>query len=700
MSNRFEFCFLLILEIISLVYPKPKYNLNFEYLLSDEKIIFEIELFNKPKNCLLDYGEDIFYSGKLETIEKYPISKLVNFNKTEFMNKLHKKEIVENKDDEIYYDNSRSQKVIKEQNKKEENIYEKFKGKDKSSDEVKNENTYEKKVKYYNLDTFQDIIEDPFVRMFFNDYYPFQKMMRYQNNNEENHPNYPNSYRNNYNYNNNQDNNYNKDNNIIVHHINNDGPSIKIIKYPGSNAYQIQNNHYENRNKDNNPFSFFDDFDFDDPFKLFETQLSNIYGVRFLSEKNKTKQSNNIFATKKHSLLFIPNKIYFDYINYLPKSTIILVPEKYIKDLKDYEDYYIFTIEEGVSLDASISKIGDSYHLVKIGQNFTDTNFIFISISATVIICIIGSTLYSYLLKNSDQYDILPVQRLVSKLPMYLCLLNIIVYSLFICSYNEYEGYYVIIKYIASFLYSLFRSIFLSILTLLLNGWMTLSFIGWSNKLNRVVPILIFEVLYSIFIEFVGFYDILPFNKIQLYYYRNILENIIISLFAIISFYRYYLPLNQKCKYLSIINSDFSNAYNFKKRKMITLIIFSLSYAFISICSNFAEFRLIFKYIQNDNLHIIRQIILESIFNFIFIIILLPKELPDLYTEETDLLSFGFFFSNLNDKNEILDINNENIKEIKNQAEENEDTPIVVVNPFFNSKNGFNDLHTGKINIE
>ena len=112
------------------------------------------------------------------------------------------------------------------------------------------------------------------------------------------------------------------------------------------------------------------------------------------------------------------------------------------------------------------------------------------------------------------------------------------------------------------------------------------------------------------------------------------------------------------------------------------------------------EFELILLYIQNDNLHIIRQIIFESIFNFIFIFILLPKELPYLYTEETDLLSINYFFSNLNDKNEILDVNNENIKEIKKEVEDNENIPIVIVNPFFNSKNGFNDLHTGKISIE
>ena len=82
----------LILQILFLSFSRLKYNLNFEYLFSDEKEIFEIELLSKPKNILYDFGEDIFYSGNIDTIEKYPISKLVNFNKTKFLERKNKKE--------------------------------------------------------------------------------------------------------------------------------------------------------------------------------------------------------------------------------------------------------------------------------------------------------------------------------------------------------------------------------------------------------------------------------------------------------------------------------------------------------------------------------------------------------------------------------------------------------------------------------
>ena len=66
--------------------------------------------------------------------------------------------------------------------------------------------------------------------------------------------------------------------------------------------------------------------------------------------------------------------------------------------------------------------------------------------------------------------------------------------------------------------------------------------------------------------------------------------------------------------------------------------------------------------------------------------------------EETDLVSFGYFFSNLNDKNEILNANDKKLKQLKKDGNK-ENAPIIIVNPFFknNSKNGFDGLHAGKV---
>ena len=64
---------------------KLDYQLVFEYLYSDEKDIFDLELYNRPKSNLLDCGDDIFYSGNIEKIEDFPISNLVNFTKEDFV---------------------------------------------------------------------------------------------------------------------------------------------------------------------------------------------------------------------------------------------------------------------------------------------------------------------------------------------------------------------------------------------------------------------------------------------------------------------------------------------------------------------------------------------------------------------------------------------------------------------------------------
>ena len=736
MKSNLILLLFLILQTFTLSKSSSNYSLTFEYLLSDEKDKFEIELFNKPKNYPIDYGEDIFYSGKIEQIEKYPTSKLVNFNATEFEKKIRRKNNPILEFSNMFNDLEKEDKKNEEKYEKEE-----VKKSEIKKEENKRQNPYRR-----------NIYIDPFERIFGNDYTPynpFHNIIAYQRNNRN--QNKENKYNNNnnddyyskynrnksekkqknndYNFFNRNQNKFNGPRNIqIIQQVNdrNGRPTFRIIKYPINTNYrttyhlndnndkrynQINGNNYKtnqnNNNKDNydndyDPFSVFDDFSFDlDPFKLLESKLNKIYGIRFLSENNKNKKlKSSLFSSNKHSLLYISNKLYFDYIKYLPKNTIILVPKIYIKELQNYEDYYVFVVKENTLLDFAISKAEKRNYIVKLGQNFKDSNLILIFISITVILSIITSILYAYLLKNSFAEDILPIHNLAGKFPQVLCLLNIIIYFSYLCSDYDSDGYYVITKYISLFLFALFRSVFLSILILLLNGWMTLSFIGWADRLNKIVPILIFEIASSMCFEILGFYDSIPYSKLQLYYFRNIMENIIIFSIALLSLYKYYFPLKQKCKYLSIINSDFHDAYKLKQKKMLLYAAFALFYSFISIYSNYFEFDLTYKYVQNSSLHLIKQIIMESAFNFIFISILLPMELPYLFTEETDLVSFGYFFTDLNNEKSILNINDKNIRDIKNNLEEDEDIPIIVVNPFYTSQDGFDDLYAGKVVIE
>ena len=121
-SNLILFLFL-IFQILTLIYSSPEYSITFEYLLSDEKDQFKVELFNKPKNSLFDYGEDIFYSGKLETIEKFPTSRLINFNKTEFEKEIRRKQqqpfidIIKNEFSNGFENDIKEEKEIKQEKK-------------------------------------------------------------------------------------------------------------------------------------------------------------------------------------------------------------------------------------------------------------------------------------------------------------------------------------------------------------------------------------------------------------------------------------------------------------------------------------------------------------------------------------------------------------------------------------------------------
>jgi hypothetical protein len=352
MKSNLILLLFLILQTFTLSISSSKYSLTFEYLLSDEKDKFEIELFNKPKNYPVDYGEDIFYSGKIEQIEKYPTSKLVNFNATEFEKKIRRK------NNPIFEGFSNMFDDLEKEDKKAEERYEK---KEVKKPEAKKE---EKKEEKNRQTPYRNIYEDPFEKIFSNEYSPynpFHNIITYQRNNRKqnqenkfNNDNYnTKNYQNksdkqqkniNYNYFNHNQNKFNGPLNIqIIHQVNdqNGRPTFRIIKYPINNNYKTtyhlndnngksfnkinSNNYKTNQNINNNnnkydneydPFSAFDDFGFD-PFKLLESKLSKIYGFRFLSENIKNKKmKSSLFSVNKHSLLYISNKFYFDYIKY------------------------------------------------------------------------------------------------------------------------------------------------------------------------------------------------------------------------------------------------------------------------------------------------------------------------------------------------------------------------------------------------
>ena len=130
---------------------------------------------------------------------------------------------------------------------------------------------------------------------------------------------------------------------------------------------------------------------------------------------------------------------------------------------------------------------------------------------------------------------------------------------------------------------------------------------------------------------------------------------------------------------------------------MILFSLFGIVYGIILITSDYMEFNLINKYLQNNTLHVLREIIFMSLFNIILMLILIPEELRYLFTEETDLLKTEYLLSDLKEKN-ILNINDKEIKNIKKELNKNENVNIILVNPFFNDKSQndpFEELHLG-----
>ena len=676
---------------------KLDYQIVFEYLYSDEKDIFDLELYNRPKTASLDFGDDIFYSGTIEKIENFPVSKLVNFSKEDFYKSNKNEEKGKIKKEEIQQ--QKEEKINKEEKKQNEEKIKDNTYKEEKEKIIKENKSKNKEESRNDLDIFDNLFFDESLirKIFDNDFnnyikFIYNQYLQNQKRYEENKNQQTNQYQSQKPY-----------VQIIYPNSNNKNyPIIRIIKYPNNVRYKtttLTNNDY-------NPYEFYDEKSGDDfdMFKLIESELNNMYGIRFLTEQENPEKKiskQKMYLPDNHNIVYISNKLYFDYIKYLPKSTIIITQRQLAKELTNYQDYYVFTINDGISFSSSLTKSEGNYYKIKIGQNFKDSTLILISLSISVFICIIGSVIYCFLLRRYNEGDILPVQNLISKFPQYLCLLNILMYFCFISTYNESDGYFIIIKFMCLFLYSLFKSIFICILMLLLSGWMTLTFIDWAKKLNKAIPIIFFEIFTSIIFELISFYDVVPYNKMQLYYFRDMIENLIIISLALFSINKYYIPLNNKCKYLSLINSDFNDAYNLKKKKMISFSIFGIFYGLVSLFTDYFEFDYINKYLQNNTLHVIREMIFISVFNFVLLIMLLPKELPYLFLEETDLVKFEYLLTDLKEDS-ILDINNKEIKSIKKQIENNEKVEFILVNPFFGNKNlneEFDELHLGNTSL-
>ena len=127
---------------------KLDYQIVFEYLYSDEKDIFDLELYNRPKTNSLDFGDDIFYSGTIEKIENFPVSKLVNFSKDDFYknNKKEEKGKIKKEEKQMQIEEKKIEKEKKKNlGKIKEDNYEEKKETIKENEKKNKKDNYEEK---------------------------------------------------------------------------------------------------------------------------------------------------------------------------------------------------------------------------------------------------------------------------------------------------------------------------------------------------------------------------------------------------------------------------------------------------------------------------------------------------------------------------------------------------------------------------
>ena len=156
------FLFILINSFNLFFSEKLNYQLVIEYLYSDIKEIYDLELFSRPKTNELDFGDDIFYSGKIEKIENFPINKLINFTREEEKKKILKKDISPKEETTLDELKKVNEEYIKEE--KEETI----------------KDTQKQRYPGYDFDLFDSFFfDEPIIRMIFdNDYNQYNKFIK------------------------------------------------------------------------------------------------------------------------------------------------------------------------------------------------------------------------------------------------------------------------------------------------------------------------------------------------------------------------------------------------------------------------------------------------------------------------------------------------------------------------------------------
>ena len=389
-------------------------------------------------------------------------------------------------------------------------------------------------------------------------------------------------------------------------------------------------------------------------------------------------------------------------VKYFSKDTIFLIESNFYNFKNNFTNYTAFTISKNDDLESTLDNGGLYY--VQLAKHIDMRIIIILAclglVSLIMVIfylCSMNTKLTAITLLNLPLYY---VNNLICNLSWMLFGCNVMNISCY--PFLGPKIFDSIAEYFLLIFYTIFYKVsFYSMSILFIKGWMTTTFLRTEKDYCYYLKRLLLYEAISIFIINFSMYIVCFTDKLNLYYFRTELEQILSIIFLYYNFKNVLTPLYKQMNYVQSINNNFLyECLKFKFIKMKKMYIFYIIYIILNIISPFIEHPLVFCYYYNIFFHYTFKIFYQVMFYLGLSIIFMPKTLPINFYNEIiynykEIICYDADIYENDDKSSLnnkLNISILNKKELKNYK-----YPILLINPFTSSKDKslFNKIQIG-----
>ena len=436
---------------------------------------------------------------------------------------------------------------------------------------------------------------------------------------------------------------------------------------------------------------------------FYSGSAENMENILLSAYNNKEKYST--IKDKSHPFVLMLDECLFEYINYFSTNSLFVINHKCLVNIKtNYKNYKIFyLVDDSAYLRYLLEK--SSIYYIKLGKELEKgmNIFIYVILGLTMLINIFLSFIMKRILRNMDDDNVLLVNYLICNIADLLFMANIgNILSFFFFMGKQALDF--LSEYIIVFLLALYKGSFYTSAILLLQGWMTTTFVSIGDNFKKYYKrILIYELLFSLFLQ-ISVYFINFTSKLNLFYIKSEIEQMAFMSFIIYCFIKKMVPLYKQIVYEQGIRSDLVKCLKFKFKKFIKIYILFTVHCIWTIFSPLIDKKIIYSYIYNYHLHFVLQLFYEVIFCLGLDIIFIPQKLPRYFYDEIiyNYKEIVFLEADIfegddeENHNKKLNISNLTFDKLK-KASKKENYPIILVNPFASSRDQllFNHIHVG-----